>query len=79
MEEVKASHSATIAVHLARSNELHKKGTLLMTGVFLDNPDQPVSTMGIFASRDAAEEYAKSDPFRFERAGHEVVHPRVGQ
>ena len=63
MEEVKASHVATIAAHLARSNELHMKGTLLMAGAFLDHPDEPVSTMGIFASREAAEEYAKGDPF----------------
>src|SRR5204863_6940566 len=63
MDEVKANHGATIAAHLARSNELHKKGTLLMAGAFLDNPDEPVSTMGIFASKEAAEEYAKGDPF----------------
>jgi len=63
IDEIKSKHAATIAAHLARSNELHKKGTLLMAGAFLDNPDEPVSTMGIFASKEAAEEYAKGDPF----------------
>jgi uncharacterized protein len=63
IDEIKSKHAATIAAHLARSNDLHKKGTLLMAGAFLDNPDEPVSTMGIFASKEAAEEYAKGDPF----------------
>jgi len=63
MEEVKSRHGATIAAHLARSNELHKQGTLLMAGAFLDNPEEPVSTMGIFPTREAAEEFAKGDPF----------------
>ena len=63
MEEVKSRHGATIAAHLAHSNELHKQGTLLMAGAFLDNPEEPVSTMGIFPTREAAEEYAKGDPF----------------
>lgn len=34
-----------------------------MAGAFLDNPDEPVSTMVIFPSGEAAEEYAKGDPF----------------
>jgi len=63
MEEVKSRHGATVAAHLARSNELHKQGTLLMAGAFLDNPEEPVSTMGIIPTREAAEEYAKADPF----------------
>jgi uncharacterized protein len=63
MDDVKANHAATIASHMVRSKELHAKGILLMAGAFLDNPDEPVSTMGIFASREAAEDYAKGDPF----------------
>ena len=63
MNEVMANNASTVAAHLARSNELHKKGSLLMAGAFLDNPDEPVSTMGIFPAREAAEEYAKGDPF----------------
>jgi uncharacterized protein YciI len=63
MAEVMAKNASTVAAHLARSNELHKKGSLLMAGAFLDNPDEPVSTMGIFPTREAAEEYAKGDPF----------------
>jgi uncharacterized protein YciI len=63
MDEVRSKHGATIAAHLAQSNELHKQGTLLMAGAFLDNAGEPVSTMGIFPTRGAAEEYAKGDPF----------------
>ncbi len=63
MDEVKSKHAATIAAHLARSNELHKKGTLLTAGAFLDNPDEPVSTMGIFASKEVRRRIRKGDPF----------------
>ena len=52
-----------MAAHLARSRELHAEGTLLMAGAFLDEPDQPVRTMGVLASREAAEDYARDDPF----------------
>ncbi|PYV57274.1 MAG: hypothetical protein DMG96_31660 [Acidobacteria bacterium] len=63
LDEVKSKYGATIAAHMTRSNELHKKGSLLMAGAFLDDPGEPVTTMGIFPSREAAEEYAKGDPF----------------
>ncbi len=36
---------------------------LLMAGAFLDHPEQPVQTMGVLASREAAEDYARHDPF----------------
>ena len=59
----------TIAAHRARSKEFHDRGTLLMAGAFLDdpnnldNPAEPLSTMGVFTTREAAEEFAKGDPF----------------
>lgn len=52
-----------IAAHRTRSNEFHAQGTLLMAGVFLNNPGEALGTMGILTTREAAEEYAKGDPF----------------
>ncbi len=52
-----------IAAHLARSKELHEQGKLLMSGAFLDNPQEPLSTMGVLATREDAEEYITGDPF----------------
>jgi hypothetical protein len=49
--------------HIARSKELHANGKVLMAGAFLDNLDEPLTTMGIFTTREGAEEYAKGDPF----------------
>jgi uncharacterized protein YciI len=34
-----------------------------MAGAFLDNPAEPLSTMSVLTSREAAEEYIKGDPF----------------
>ncbi|MEO8970853.1 MAG: YciI family protein [Ktedonobacteraceae bacterium] len=52
-----------IAAHVARSKELHASGTLLMGGAFLNNPREPLSTMAVLTTREAAEEYIKGDPF----------------
>jgi len=52
-----------IAAHIARSKELHAEGKLLMSGAFLDHPQEPLSTMGVLISPEAAEEYIKGDPF----------------
>lgn len=57
----KAPH--LIAEHITRSNELHEQGKLLMSGAFLDNPQEPLSTMGVLATREDAEEYMQGDPF----------------
>ena len=46
--------------HRARLEEFHKRGVLIAAGP-LGNP--PESAMGIFTSRDAAEEFIKGDPF----------------
>jgi uncharacterized protein YciI len=62
-EEAKVRASEEIAAHIARSKELHKSGTLLMSGAFLNNPGEPLSTMAVLSSREAAEEYIKGDPF----------------
>ncbi len=60
-EEAKAPDE--IAAHVKRSRELHEKGVLVMAGVFLDKNDEPLSTMGILTSREAADDYVKGDPF----------------
>ncbi len=54
-EEAKAKAPEQIAAHIARSKELHQKGTLLMSGAFLNNPGEPLSTMGVLSSREAAD------------------------
>jgi uncharacterized protein YciI len=46
--------------HLARLEEFHARGVLIAAGP-LGNP--PESAMGIFASREAAEEFIAGDPF----------------
>jgi uncharacterized protein YciI len=62
-EAAKVHASEEIAAHVARSKELHRNGTLLMSGAFLNNPDEPLTTMAVLSSREAAEEYIKGDPF----------------
>ena len=34
-----------------------------MAGAFLDQPEEPVCTMAVLATRAAAEDYARGDPF----------------
>ena len=63
LDEVKSKEPQSLAAHLARSRELYRQGKVLMAGAFLDKPDEPLNTMGVFASREDAEEYVKGDPF----------------
>jgi uncharacterized protein YciI len=63
IEEAKSKDPDTIAKHLASSRELHRSGNPIMAGAFLNNPEGPLTTMGVFSSNEAAEQYAKSDPF----------------
>jgi uncharacterized protein len=46
--------------HRARLDEFHKRGVLLMAGPY-GNP--PVGALGVFTTREAAEEFVKDDPF----------------
>ncbi len=62
-EEAKTKAPDVIAAHVRRSKELQEGGTLLMAGAFLDKNDEPLSTMAVTTSREAAEEYVKGDPF----------------
>ncbi len=52
---------AHFPAHLVRVKEFNGRGTLLMVGTF-GNP-QEEGAMGIFTTREAAEEFAKGDPF----------------
>ena len=61
--EAKAAAADDIAAHIARSRELHDQGTLLMAGAFLDQPGEPLRTMAVLTSREAADDYVKGDPF----------------
>jgi len=46
--------------HRARLNEFHARGVLLMAGPYA-NPRE--GAMGVFTSREAAEEFIHGDPF----------------
>jgi uncharacterized protein YciI len=46
--------------HRTRLNEFHARGMLLMAGPYA-NPAE--GAMGIFTSREAAEEFIEGDPF----------------
>lgn len=61
--EAQRDASIQLAAHLERSRQLHAEGLLLMAGAFLDQPDTPVRTMGVLGTREAAEDYARNDPF----------------
>ena len=61
--DAKARDPESIVAHIARSKKLHEQGTLVMSGAFLDNPGEALSTMGVLTSREAAEDYIKHDPF----------------
>ncbi len=65
-EEAKAQAPETIAAHLKRSQEFHAQGKRFVAGpagAFLNTPGEPLGTMRVRTSREAAEEYAKGDPF----------------
>jgi hypothetical protein len=51
---------AHVKAHKARVDEFHDRGSLVMTGSFT-NPED--GSMGIFTSREAAEEFISGDPF----------------
>jgi uncharacterized protein YciI len=63
LAEVQQSAPAELTQHIARSRLLHEEGTLLMAGAFLDRPNEPLTTMAVLVSREAAEEYMRGDPF----------------
>jgi hypothetical protein len=63
MEEVQRDSAERLGAHIARAQELHDRGDLLMAGAFLEPAGEPMQTMAIAATRDAAEEFVAGDPF----------------
>lgn len=55
-----ANEPAHLQAHQIRVKEFHSRGALLMAGSFTNAED---GTMGIFTSREAAEEFIRDDPF----------------
>jgi uncharacterized protein YciI len=55
--------------HRARLDAFHARGTLLMAGALVNPMDG--RALGIFTTREAAEEFVREDPF--------VVHGVVGE
>jgi uncharacterized protein YciI len=62
IEEAYAQAPGEIARHLGRTQAFQAEGRLLMAGAF-PGADQPLETMAILTSRQAAEDYAAGDPF----------------
>ena len=61
--EAMADAPEAITAHKKRSQEWHEQGKLVMAGAFRDAPQGRLNTMGVLISRQAAEEFAKGDPF----------------
>lgn len=51
---------ANFAAHRARLDEFHARGALLMAGPLTDGAG---GALGIFRTREAAEEFVRGDPF----------------
>jgi uncharacterized protein len=72
------------AAHVARLHEFHDRGVLLLVGTF----DEPMNgdAMGVFTTREAAEEFVAGDPFVVHgvvaswavRPWNEVLQPGAG-
>jgi uncharacterized protein YciI len=60
-DDVRSKAPMHFPAHVARWKEFQQNGTLLMIGTF-GNP-QDEGSMAIFTTRQAAEAFARSDPF----------------
>jgi uncharacterized protein len=60
-DDVLTRAPAYFPAHRARLGEFHARGVLLAVGTFGDPQEQ--GSMGIFTTREAAEEFARDDPF----------------
>jgi uncharacterized protein len=59
--DVLAKAPAHFAAHTARGQEFHDRGSLLAYGPF--GHAQEEGAMAVFTKREAAEEFARGDPF----------------
>jgi hypothetical protein len=60
-DDVMSKAPAHFDAHMARGNEFHNRGVLLMYGPF--GHPQREGSMAVFTTREAAEEFAAGDPF----------------
>ena len=60
-DDVLAKAPAHFPAHSARGHEFHERGSLIAYGPFGD--PQQEGSMAVFTSREAAEEFARGDPF----------------
>jgi uncharacterized protein len=60
-EDVVSKAPAHFPAHRARLDAFHARGVLIAVGTFGDPQEQ--GSMGIFTTREAAEEFAREDPF----------------
>jgi hypothetical protein len=60
-DDVAAKAPAHFPAHRLRLDDFHARGTLLLVGTFGD--PQSEGSMAVFTTREAAEEFAKGDPF----------------
>jgi uncharacterized protein len=60
-DNVAANAPPHFPAHKQRLDAFHARGDLLMVGTFGDPQTQ--GSMSVFASREAAEEFAQGDPF----------------
>ena len=60
-ENVATNAPPHFPAHKGRLDAFHERGELLMVGTFGDPQTQ--GSMSVFASRAAAEEFARNDPF----------------
>jgi uncharacterized protein len=60
-DDVAAKAPTHFPAHLERIREFHGRGDLVMVGTFEDPQSQ--GSMGIFTTRQAAEEFIAGDPF----------------
>lgn len=63
LQEAMTQAPEALAAHLARSQELHAGGTLLLAGAFLDESAGSLTTMAVLTTHEAAEDYIQNDPF----------------
>ena len=63
LDEARAAAADALGQHIQRSHALHDQGELVMAGAFLDMPSEPLRTMAVLTSREAADAYLHGDPF----------------
>lgn len=60
-DDVRSKAPAHFPAHVARWKDFQRDGTLLMIGTFANAQDE--GSMAIFTTREAAEAFARADPF----------------